>query len=277
MTPKKQYQKRLPTIIPPAPRRAPEQESRPAEPAPPATSASTPPVPPAPAPLRPAADEPGHRSVRAVAVLGVALAVLVGALGAAVVVWRTGDDPPGNPTASTPLRGFPAPGASRTLTEVRPDGVLEVTQWIHTAEPIGDLDLFLPDMPQSDSVAVSDVEVVADDRPGSGPAVINFSRASYFFASATHILVRYRMSGAVELSTSAPGRGLALTTALEVSAPRERDTRVVESRAVLSLACVAGVKDTVTPCGVPVTDRQWRVELTGDEVGFRVLASVTVS
>jgi len=225
---------------------------------------------------RPAAGE-DRRSLPAAVAWGGAIAALVVALGAGVVVWRTSDDPSDRTGAPEFVQGWPAAGASRTVTEVAPDGVLEVTQRIHTTEPIGDLDLLLPEAPQASPVAVSDITVTADGRPGSGPSTLTFTRASYVFADATRILVRYRLSGAVELSASAAGRGLATTTALEVSAPQERDTRVVRAHAVLSLACARRVGVAAVPCGEEIDDRQWQVELTGDEVSTRVLAAVTVS
>ena len=284
MSPKKQYQKRLPAILPPPPRRPPELESRPLldRPVPgPTPEAAPEPVrrpPPADDDARPTTD-PGRPSGRAVLVWAVAIALVVGALVTGVVLLRpAADDPVGEPTtADASVRGWPTAGTSRTVTDVRRDGVLEVTQRIHTLEPIGDLELSLPAIPGADAVAVSAVEVLADDHPGSGPTVISSGRATYFFAPATRVLVRYQMSGAVELSTSAAQRGLASTTALEVSVSQERDTRVVRASTVLSLACVRRGRVAALPCGEEVSDRKWRVELTGGRAGARVLASVTVS
>ena len=325
MSPKKPYQRRLPTVLPPAPRRAPAQEAvrpRPAPPrarrSPPPAQPVSPPVAPPPAttpvvaaaptttgPAEPEADAaplaqptaqptaeptaepaappvvppsgPAPRSgMPARRTLALVAAALVGVVAGGVVAWQVvGPGQPSRPpAASLPIDGWPIAAESRAVTEVVPGGDLEVTHWIHAEDPIDELTLSLPDL-EGAEVSATDVEVTADGRAASGPAAVAPSGATYAFADATRIQVRYRMTGAVELSTSADGRGLATTTSLDVTATQARDVRVVRSQEVLSLACAEPDEQPV-PCGESDGDGQWRVELAGTDAGSRVLAVVTV-
>jgi len=203
-------------------------------------------------------------------------AALVGVVAGGVVAWQVvgPGQQSGTPTASLPIDGWPIAAESRAVTEVLPGGDLAVTHWIHAEDPIGELSLTLPELDGAE-VSATGVEVTADGRAASGPATVAPSGATYTFADATRIQVRYRMTGAVELSSSADGRGLATTTSLDVSATQARDVRVVRSQEVLSLAC-ADPGAQPLPCGVSEGDDQWRVELAGADAGNRVLAVVTV-
>ena len=277
MTRKKQYKNRLPTVLPPAPRRPTEEESTARHGAAPASVASAPVTLRAAAPNPVATPAPRQSATLLRTWALVAAVVLVGLVGvAAALWWQSGEEPADRPSAASAQATWPEAGAARTVTQVRPDGVLEVTHWIHATDSLDELDLVLPERQEGDPIRASAVQVVADDQPASGPAVITFSRASYVFADATRIRVRYELSGAVEMSTSAPGRGLATTTSLEVSATLARDTRVVRSPAVLSLACT-DTAGSIAPCGASDHAGQWTVKLTGDVVGARVIAVVTVT
>jgi hypothetical protein len=225
------------------------------------------PPPPDPAPQR---SEPHTR--RTVALVA---AALVGVLAGGVVAWQlVGPDEPSPPAASLPIDGWPIAGESRAVTEVLPGGDLEVTHWIHAERPLDELELTLPELDGA-RVTADRVEVTADGRPAPGPGVVMPSGATYTFSDASRIQVRYRMSGAVQLSSSADGRGLATTTSLDVTATQARDVRVVRSQEVLSLACAESGEQPV-PCGRAETDDQWRVELDETDAGSRVLAVVTV-
>ncbi|RYB95533.1 hypothetical protein EUA93_14995 [Nocardioides oleivorans] len=213
-------------------------------------------------------------------VAGLALLVLVSAaVGGGVVAWQLGsDDPPApsdTPAAQLPA-GWPEAGASRTLTRVRSDGSLEVTHWIHTEDPLDQVDVSLPEAGEGTAVVATDVQVTADGEAASGPAEITFSRATYVFSSATLIRVTYDLDGAVQRSSSATGRGLATTTALDVSATQPRDVRVIRSAEVLSLSCAPTMATELVPCGTSDGDGEWKVQLTGSEAGGRVVAAVTV-
>jgi hypothetical protein len=203
-------------------------------------------------------------------------AALVGVLAGGAVAWQVvgPEEPSGSPAASVPVDGWPIAGESRAVTEVLPGGNLEVTHWIHAEDPIDELRLTLPQLDGAE-VSATDVEVTGDGRAASGPATVARSGATYAFTDATRIQVRYLMSGAVELSSSADGRGLATTTSLDVTATQARDVRVVRSQEVLSLACAEPDEQPV-PCGKSEGDDQWRVELAGTGAGSRVLAVVTV-
>lgn len=318
MSPKKPYQKRLPTVLPPAPRRPPAQETVRPSPAPPRARRTPPAVPPpvtapeaAPADTRPQAPgvapapqpaaaaaptapiapppttavpppadspndsapaRPGSPRRRTIAIVA---AAVVGVLAGGVVAWQVvGPGEPPRAPASLPIDGWPIAGESRAVTEVLPGGDLEVTHWIHSERPIDELGLSLPELDGAE-VSATDVEVTADGRPGSGPWAVAPSGSTYALAGSTRIQVRYRMSGAVQLSSSAEGRGLATTTSLDVTATQARDVRVVRSEEVLSLACAEPAEQPV-PCGQSTGDDQWRVELDDTDAGSRVLAVVTV-
>ena len=331
MSPKKPYQKRLPTVLPPAQRTSPHQETIAPRPAPPpvrrpppaapppgptpqreqeptpgpahgpdtGTTAGTtpatssratpapaavpeapPPPPPTPLPVQevaaPPEDAPHGPAPRSRTTLALVAAALVGVIGGGVVAWQAvgPDDRSRTSTSPVPIDGWPIAGESRAVTEVQPDGDLEVTHWIHAQSPLDELALTLPELDGAE-VAANAVEVTADGRPGSGPAVVAPTGSTYTFADATRIQVRYRMSGAVERSSSADGRGLATTTSLDVTAAQARDVRVVRSEEVLSLACAAPGEQPV-PCGESNGDDQWRVELSDDDTADRVLAVVTI-
>jgi hypothetical protein len=240
--------------------------------APLAAPSPAPTAPPVPPPTGPS-PRSGLQSRRT---LALAAAALVGVVVGGIVAWQVvgpGQEPR-PPTASLPIDGWPTAAESRAVTEVLPGGDLEVTHWIHAEDPIDELSLTLPELDGAE-VSATDVEVTADGRAASGPATVAPSGATYTFADATRIQVRYLMSGAVELSSSADGRGLATTTSLDVSATQARDVRVVRSEEVLSLACAEPGAQPL-PCGESEGDDQWRVELAGADAGNRVLAVVTV-
>jgi hypothetical protein len=205
--------------------------------------------------------------------------VLIAVAGGAALVWWVWDDEAQRPpSAASPVRGWPEAGASRTVTQVEPDGVLKVTHWIHADRPLDTIELALPAALTRGSAEAEEVEVLADGRAASGPRAITSFRASYVFPDeATRVLVRYQLTGAVELSTSAPGRGLATVTALDVSAAQPRDFRIVRSHAVLALACATSRNAQPAPCGERESDDQWRVRLADGQATTRVLAVVTLS
>lgn len=289
MSRKKGYKKHLPAVLPPPvrppiPRQA--SESAPAPPVPPAVVApraalpaeTRPASPPAPAPRVPT-PTPSPLRGRVLRVAALILVVLLGVGGGAFAIWSMTDDAEGPPASSPPaeVAGQPEAGASRTVTDVRADGTVEVTHEIHTLQPIGRLTLSLPKAVKASGVEATDIEVVADGSSSFGPEALERGRASYLFSSSTEILVRYRLLNAVERSTSAAGRGLVTTTALTVSATQPSDLRIVRSAAVLSLACSRPQEQSLMPCGESEGDGQWRVRLGAEDAGSRVVASVTVA
>lgn len=279
MSPKKPYQKRLPTVLPPvrlpAPRAAPEMESLPSEPAstpPPAPSPA-----PSPAPPPPPAEAPRPARDRRVVVTLAALAWLVG--GAVLVAALTlRDSPSGTAGADAPEPPQAlAAGEAYVDTQVLPTGDLLVRHWIHTRSPIGSLVLTRPD--GADDLSAEDVEVVAGGSSADGPTQVDADPTTYSFDGATDLLLTYRVLGAVEVSDSATGRGLVLATALETAYEpgATRETRVVRGPEVLSLACSPGPDRPPVPCGRADGAEQWRVDLVRDEaVATRLLAQVNL-
>jgi len=281
VSPKKPYQKRLPTVLPPvrlpAPRAAPEMESLPPEPdstppsAPSSSPASPPPPPPSPTGVPRAARD------RRVVVTLAALAWLVG--GAVLVAALTlRDSPSGTADAGAPEppRALVA-GEAYVDTQVLPTGDLLVRHWIRTRSPIGSMVLTRPD--GADDLSAEDVKVVAGGSSADGPTQVAGDPATYSFGAATDVLLTYRLLGAVEVSDSATGRGLVLATALETAYEpgATRETRVVRGPEVLSLACSPGPDRPPVPCGRADGAEQWRVDLDRDEaVATRLLAQVNL-
>lgn len=283
MSPKRPYQKRLPTVLPPvrlpAPRTAPELESLPPEPAstPPSASPSAPPPEPPQPPPPPQGEVPRPARDRRVVVTLAALAWLVG--GAVLVAALTLRDSPSGTAAADPPEP-PRPlvaGEAYVDTQVLPTGDLLVRHWIRTRSPIGSLVLTRPD--GADDLSAEDVEVVAGGSSADGPARVGADPATYSFGAATDVLLTYRVLGAVEVSDSAAGRGLVLATTLETAYEpgATRETRVVRGPEVLSLACSPGPDRPPVPCGRADGTEQWQVDLDRDEaVSTRLLAQVNL-
>lgn len=286
MSPKKPYQRRLPTVLPPVqlptPRVAPELESLP-----PRTDLLPEAAPPVAPPLTPILEEPADAPEpeparppdRRAKVALVALAWLVGG-GVLAYALLDGlrDDPaePGAGGSVAPPRAL-ARAESYVDTQVLPAGDLVVRQWIRAREPLTVLGLELPDVTGAEDLSADQVEVVADGVVAAGPDRVTAAGATYTFEESTSVLVTYRLEGAVQVSDSAAGRALAVVTALDTAyAPRvERETRVVHGPEVLSLAC-SRPDESPEPCGRADGDDQWEVDLSADRVGDRVLAQLNL-
>lgn len=305
MSKKKQYKNRLPTVLPPAPRAAPESESLP--PAPPAeddlpAESAQPevtepeviepeviepdviePVPPAPLPMStPERDAPTGSGDRSRALLvGVLLLAPLLVVGVLLASWLTSggtgtdEDDAGPATGGEPI--LDAPDESYVEARVRSDGDIVVRHWIRAREPITRVVLTLPEVPGTE-LSAARVRVLADDLRSAGPSTLTTKAATYSFEESTDVELHYVLVGAVQRSTSATGRALAVATTLDVTyAPRpEKETRVVQAPAVLSMACADPASSTPEPCGSPQDAERWRVDLTGPDVLDRVLAQLTL-
>lgn len=291
MSPKKPYQRRLPTVLPPVqlptPRVAPELESLPPEadllpePSPPLAPALTPALTPAAAEPGGAAEpEPAGPPDRRAKVVLIALAWLVGGgvLAYVLLVGLRGDPAEqGAGGSAAPPRAL-APAEAYVDTRVLPAGDLVVRQWIRPREPMTALGLELPVVPGAEDLSADQVEVVADGVVADGPDRVTAAGATYTFEESTDVLVTYRLEGATQVSDSAAGRALAVVTTLETAyAPQvERETRVVHGPEVLSLACSRPPDGSPEPCGRTSGDDQWQVDLSGDRVDDRVLAQLNL-
>jgi hypothetical protein len=184
--------------------------------------------------------------------------------------WTTRDD--ARPTAAG---GWSAPaglqaGEGYVETRVRADGTMEVRQWIRADEPLERLRLRVPRITSAGQLAADRVEVLADGVRVSGREEISYFNAGYDLGGASEV---------DERSDSAAGRALAVATGLETHffpAPA-REVRVVKATEVLSLACAPAVDSSPVPCGTPDGDGAWHVDLAGDRMSERVVASLTVS
>lgn len=279
---KKGYQKQLPTVPPAA-------SPRPAVPAP-RVSAEAEPIAPVVEPVQTfyhdENDEtyplqPAERrspsttgTVVALALVGLALLCIANFLLVRSLLDNGPDRPAGVGDASTRTR----PDVSYVVSEVLPNGSVVVRQRIRAVQPVELLRLVLPLATGAEGVSASQVDVVADGVAILGPETITDGFASFSFAPATDVRVSYRLTGAVKLSESVPGRALAVVTSLDVRyGPRvERETRVVRASEVLMLACSRSPEETPVPCGEPDGDGRWRVDLTGQRVDDRVVAQLTL-
>lgn len=288
MSRKKQYKNRLPTVLPPAPRPAPAVESVPPEPEP--APEPEPEAGPAPAPASAAGtratlmweeDPTSPSRARTAAVLLVLLAVVVGGgLLAVRLLDGSGREAaaPRVDDRSAPTATPVPPGSSRVEATVRPGGDIVVTQEVTSRTPLRAVSLAVPDVGDASTVSATDLTVEADGETVPAPGRLAARPARITLDDATSLVIRYRLVGAVEGSDSAPGRALALATALDVSwtPGPERETRVVRAPGVLSLACTPSPDQDPVPCGSSRGDDMWRVDLEGEGVGDRVLAQLTV-
>jgi hypothetical protein len=209
-------------------------------------------------------------------------ALLAGlALGGVIGVGLVGalqDRGPVRPAGTTDETSTAPPDTSYVVSEVLPSGVVVVHQRISATQPVRVLRLVLPTAAVTEGVSARQVDIVADGDPVVGPATITAGFATYTFAPATDVRIRYRLAGAVETSDSAPGRALAVVTSLDVRYDPmvERETRVVRASEVLQLACSSSPEEPPVPCGESDGAGRWRVDLTGESVDDRVLAQLTL-
>ncbi|WP_374456604.1 hypothetical protein [Nocardioides sp.] len=325
MTRRKQYKKRLPTVLPPAPRTDPEARPQAAAPeAPPVAPAlPTPRAPepePAPVPGQTTADfvremkqragvvetapagaeedadedldddlvevdeaedeeaapSRSRRPARPLALIGV---LLVGiATGALAYWWSAGDDGSPAPEGAWVAPSGLAADEGYVETRVHADGTMEVRQWIRADEPLERLTLHVPRVTSAGQLAADRVEVLADGARIGGREEISYFNATYDLGGATEVELRYRLVGALQRSDSAPGRALAVATALEARFSRApaREVRVVKAPEVLSLACTPAADVSPVPCGTPDGAGEWHVDLAGRRVSERVVASLTI-
>jgi hypothetical protein len=277
VSPKKPYQRRLPTVLPPvqvpAPRSAPdEQADGPPAPAPQPM--------PEPEPVREPVREPGptrgeDRRLRAVLIV---LAWLAGGSVFALSVALGLLDGPSEPSGTGVARLAPRLGPDESYVDSRvlPTGEVTVRQWIRPGSAIRSVVLALPAVPGPVRLYADDVEVVAGGTSAEGPDRIAGGPATYTFDATTDVLVSYRLLGAVEVSDSSSGRALAVATSLETTYGTRavRETRVVSATAVLSLACARTPERSPVPCGQADGADRWRVETTDARGTDRVLAQV---
>ena len=277
MSPKKPYQRRLPTVLPPvqvpAPRSAPDERAS-AAPAPP----PSPPPEPARDPESLRDPEPSRTEDRRLRTVFIVLAWLAGGSVFALSVALGLQDDPSEPAGSGVAGLAPrlGPGESYVDSRVLPTGEVTVRQWIRPGSAIDSVVLGLPDVPGTARLYADEVEVVADGTPAEGPDRIAGGPATYTFDPTTDVVVRSRLLGAVEVSGSSAGRALAVATSLETTySPRAvRETRVVSATAVLSLACARTPERSPVPCGQADGTDRWRVETTDARGTDRVLAQV---
>lgn len=293
MSPKKPHQKRLPTVLPPAPRPAPPVESIPPPPPEPEPQPEPEPEPepqpepeprPGPsaaatAPFVPAPPPPPRRVGRLAVTAAVLLAVLVGAGVVASAMALLRDPPSGSGPVSVDTLGAPRallPDESYVESRVLADGTVVVRQWIRSQQALQRVRLALPTVAGAEALRADRIVVEARGVRAGGPTRIAGGEATYTFADTTELRIRYRLTGATEVSESPAGRALAHATTLDVSYTPQiaRETRVVRAPGVLALACGTTPAASLVPCGGADGSEQWQVDLAGPRVADRVVAQL---
>lgn len=212
------------------------------------------------------------------------LAVVAAAVVLLVVVVRQPDEAPpvslaGAPSVVTEPPVLLASGETYVRTEALPAGDLLVTQWIESDQLLFNVLMARPQVEGAEGVTAQQVRVVADDRIATGPEQIRSGRpARYSFLGATSVQISYRLTGALEFSSSAPGRALAPLTSLDVTYEPASTavTRAIVAPEVLSLACASpGNKTSPRPCGAPDSRGTWTVEVVGPFAQDRVIAQLS--
>lgn len=281
---KKGYQKQLPRLLVPPPRAAPDAERMPPGEHPPEGRPET--TGPAVVEEQHQPEAPATRSgtrvgmVVAVTAVGLAVAIVV----AAVVVVRLMSGSGEESSAAGPTASFVSPppvpvrpGESYVDLQVLANGEVEATQWIVADEPIGRLQLELPDLAGAEDVTASLVVVLADGKLVAGPSRITGRSATYVLDEATAVKVSYRLSDALVRSSSVSGRALAAAGLVVAYEPRARsESRVVQAPGLSSLACGDAATGQLVPCGTSTAPDEWSVDLTGADVADRLVAQLTL-
>lgn len=205
----------------------------------------------------------------------------------ALVLWavRQGADDPSQAAlagARSTTRS-PVPlgdGEAYVRTKVLPSGDLLVTHWIESPELVFSVELAAPPITGTEDVTADQVRVTADGLKAFGPEQIRSGwSAKYAFVGAKSLEIRYRLTGVIQRSSSAPGRALAPMTALDVTfvPASQHVTRAVIAPEVLSLACSRPASFTpIKPCGTRGPDGEWTAELFGAAVDDQVIAQLTL-
>lgn len=163
---------------------------------------------------------------------------------------------------------------------VRPDGAVDVVEWVRTATATTTLTLSLPSGSPA-SGAAREVVLMNAGGPASGPSEMT-SAASYDFAQpATVFVARYVLTGVARLSPMSETRALVQPVALSLTAGSSGGEPVggprllsVEASDVLALACTDPVEESaLTPCGAP-NEEGWEVELDSTRWSDLVAAQV---
>ena len=264
---KKGYQKRLPTVIVPAQRSAPEQESLPsADPDPSrilllllrlrlSLRRRRRPI------LRTA--DVGRGRARRPGRASSSRALLV--VGDADRCSRRTTLPPSTPAGGPEWRRGP-PIDRGVLRGGRgsADGTISVRQLIRSTDRVRRVSLALPDAPDGMALAAEDVRVLADGSLRFGPAGIDGRRTTYRFAARHDGPAELRPRRRGDRQRRGDGAGARPGDRAGRALPHRpaAETRVVRAPAVLALACTPSVERVPEPCGAPDGDN-WRVELKG--------------
>ena len=213
------------------------------------------------------------------------LVLVVVLLSLLAAVWRLlGADAPSDPEPSSAVTvpttpAALAPDSSYVQTRVTPSGDLIVREWIRSSEDVVSLQLEAPMPVQAagrEPIRARQVRVVVDGRVAEGLDTIGVGTGFYTFAPARDLYLDYRLVGAVDMTGTVAGRGLARATSLVTTyAPRPvTSTRTVTGASLLAMACTppgARTAALTRPCGGP-DGADWTVRLDDDDADDEVAA-----
>ncbi len=216
--------------------------------------------------------------------LGVAVLLLEGV----AIVRSLGPDDSDGRSADRRVSPLVAPAALPAtgvlvLSEVQPDGSIEVDQWIRSSDDIDELTVAAPATSGGDdALRVSDASLVAADGTVLADDLTAAARPRVIRLAAPTTLVRasYVLSGAVDRSGTVDGRLRTFAASLDLDSsaltgPTVLFVSAASGGEVGNLACANSRSQValLRPCGAP-DGSGWRVRLPSGSRGDRVTAQV---
>ncbi|HEX5087278.1 MAG TPA: hypothetical protein VFV89_05685 [Nocardioides sp.] len=227
------------------------------------------------------------RGLKALAAVAVVVVVVV--LGARALSTSdddpAGSSPPGSRGTAPPRPGGAPAEGMYVVSDVGSDGQVAVETWVRAPHPISELEVTTtdPDL-RPGSVESLDLDVRTMDGAlvAHRESVGTDHQTIRLQEPASELYFSYTVDGALDSATSTvPGRSLVRVLAMDVDY-EDAATGVVRrlvtaSGTVLNLACLrpgSGLEASPRPCGRAVGDGDWTVDLSGPDIGDRLLAQV---
>ena len=228
------------------------------------------------------------RGLKALAAVAVVVALVV--LGFRALSGGDDKEPDTAPSSTRSARDVPPPPADApkegmyVLSSVGADGAVEVQTWLRAAAPISELRLTTtdPDLLPG-SVESLDLRVNGLDSTllAQRDSVGTNSQRVRLRADATELYFSYTIEGAMDdASQTVQTRTLARVLGMDVDydgAVGVVRRMVTATGTVLNVACIRPTRDfeeSPRPCGKPMGDGDWVVDLRGDDRHDRLLAQL---
>jgi len=228
------------------------------------------------------------RGLKALAAVAVVVALVV--LGARALSTHDDSDPAGSSPArsrgTVPPMPTDAPSEGMyVVSDVTSSGDVDVETWVRASQPITQLKMtttdpdLLPGSVESLDLIVRTMDgtlVAHRDSVGTNHQTIRLREP------ATDLYFSYTVDGGLDdASSTVPGRRLVRVLAMDVdyegAATGLVRRLVTASGTVLNVACLrprSGFQATPRACGKAVGEGDWMVELSGQDIGDRLLAQV---